>query len=147
MPAFSRACLARKLAIVVVGSPATPLLKSRVRFCISAAHDRRDLDDALRILDDIGDQVFFATGNFATRAADDRAWWQVMVKYKSPSTRSWFSWSTTTNSDRTLDEPPKASTPAANKTRNRAKGCHKATFTKTRKLKKKGIRYVPVYDT
>ena len=32
MPAFSRACLARKLAIVVVGSPATPLLKS-IRAC------------------------------------------------------------------------------------------------------------------
>lgn len=55
--AFSRACIARKLAVVVVGAPATPLLKSRVRFCISAAHDKKDLEDALRILDRIGSDV------------------------------------------------------------------------------------------
>ena len=31
IPAFSRACLDRRLAVVVVGFPATPLIKSRVR--------------------------------------------------------------------------------------------------------------------
>ena len=33
---FSRACLKRGLATVVVGYPATPLLLSRARFCIAA---------------------------------------------------------------------------------------------------------------
>lgn len=36
-----------QLAVVVVGFPATPLLLSRCRFCISAGHTREDLDDAL----------------------------------------------------------------------------------------------------
>jgi len=45
--AFSRECLKRGLAVVVVGFPATPLVLSRARFCISAAHSREDLDDAL----------------------------------------------------------------------------------------------------
>tara|TARA_Y100000389_G_scaffold72676_1_gene69459 strand:- start:737 stop:1102 length:366 start_codon:yes stop_codon:yes gene_type:complete len=121
MPAFSRACLARKLAIVVVGSPATPLLKSRVRFCISAAHDRRDLEDALRILDDIGDEV--------------------MVKYKSPSAWRWFPWLTWTRSDRTLDEVSNAKVPVVINHRKRVRA------TQKHQLKNRGTRYVPVYDT
>jgi serine palmitoyltransferase len=42
MPAFSRECLERNIAIVVVGYPATPLLLPRVRFCLSSAHTRED---------------------------------------------------------------------------------------------------------
>lgn len=57
MPAFSRECLVRKLAVVVVGFPATPLIKSRVRFCISAAHTEEDLIAALRVVDQVADQV------------------------------------------------------------------------------------------
>jgi hypothetical protein len=38
------------LAVVVVGYPATPLLLSRIRFCVSAAHTRVDLDFALNEL-------------------------------------------------------------------------------------------------
>ena len=56
IPAFSRACLARKLAVVVVGYPATPLLKSRIRFCISAAHDEDDLRSALAIIKQVADE-------------------------------------------------------------------------------------------
>lgn len=55
--AFSRMCLQRKLAVVVVGAPATPLLKARVRFCISAAHEMNDLKASLKILDQIGSEV------------------------------------------------------------------------------------------
>jgi len=51
--AFSRECLARDLAVVVVGFPATPLVLSRARFCISAGHSRADLADALRKIDDV----------------------------------------------------------------------------------------------
>ena len=57
IPAFSRECLLRKLAVVVVGFPATPLIKSRVRFCISAAHTEDDLISALRVVDQVADQV------------------------------------------------------------------------------------------
>lgn len=57
IPAFSRECLERKLAVVVVGFPATPLIKARVRFCISAAHTEEDLIAALKIVDDVADRV------------------------------------------------------------------------------------------
>merc|ERR1711871_1796011 len=42
--AFSRECLKRGLAVVVVGFPATSVILSRVRFCISAGHSRAALD-------------------------------------------------------------------------------------------------------
>merc|ERR1711865_1220832 len=45
--AFSRECYKRKLAVVVVGFPATPLVLSRARFCISAGHKKADLEKAL----------------------------------------------------------------------------------------------------
>jgi serine palmitoyltransferase len=53
--AFSRECLKRKLAVVVVGFPAAPLLLSRTRICISAAHTREQLDDALEKISEVGD--------------------------------------------------------------------------------------------
>ncbi|KAA0196219.1 Serine palmitoyltransferase long chain base [Fasciolopsis buskii] len=42
--AFSRKCLQLGLGTVIVGFPATSLLLSRVRFCISSAHTREILD-------------------------------------------------------------------------------------------------------
>jgi serine palmitoyltransferase len=53
--AFSRECLKRGLAVVVVGFPAVPILMSRARFCISAGHTREELDRALAEIDDIAD--------------------------------------------------------------------------------------------
>lgn len=53
--AFSRECLKRGLAVVVVGFPAVPILMSRARFCISAGHTREELDRALKELDEITD--------------------------------------------------------------------------------------------
>lgn len=53
--AFSRECLKRGLAVVVVGFPAVPILMSRARFCISAGHTREDLDRALAEIDEIAD--------------------------------------------------------------------------------------------
>ena len=38
---------ARNIAVVIVGFPATPLLLSRARLCISAAHSREHLEVAL----------------------------------------------------------------------------------------------------
>ncbi|KAJ1961702.1 serine palmitoyltransferase component [Dipsacomyces acuminosporus] len=55
IPAFSRECLKRKIAVVVVSYPATPIITGRVRFCISASHTREDLDYALEQISEIGD--------------------------------------------------------------------------------------------
>lgn len=53
--AFSRECYARGLAVVVVGFPATPMMTSRARFCISAAHTREELDLALEKIEEVCD--------------------------------------------------------------------------------------------
>uniref|UniRef100_K3X406 serine C-palmitoyltransferase n=1 Tax=Globisporangium ultimum (strain ATCC 200006 / CBS 805.95 / DAOM BR144) TaxID=431595 RepID=K3X406_GLOUD len=52
---YSRECLKRNLAVVTVGFPATPLLLARVRFCVSAAHTRADLDEALKVLEEVSE--------------------------------------------------------------------------------------------
>jgi len=54
---LSRECLKRKIAVVVVGYPATSLLSCRVRFCLSASHTIEDLDWAINELDDLGDRL------------------------------------------------------------------------------------------
>lgn len=51
--AFSRECLKRGLAIVVVGFPATSVILSRARFCISAGHTRADLEFAVKVIDEV----------------------------------------------------------------------------------------------
>ncbi|KAI8137261.1 pyridoxal phosphate-dependent transferase [Fennellomyces sp. T-0311] len=53
--AFSREMLKRGVAICVVGYPATPIISSRARFCVSAAHTREDLDHALKLISEVGD--------------------------------------------------------------------------------------------
>lgn len=53
--AFSREMKKRDVAVVVVGFPATPILESRARFCISASHTRADLERALVAIDEVGD--------------------------------------------------------------------------------------------
>jgi serine palmitoyltransferase len=64
MPAFSHEMLRRKIAVVVVGYPATPLVTSRARFCVSASHNKDDLDRLLMACDEIGDilQLKFSSG-------------------------------------------------------------------------------------
>lgn len=57
MPAFSRMMLERKIAVVVVGYPATPLTSSRVRLCVSASLTKEDLDHLLREIDEVGDDL------------------------------------------------------------------------------------------
>jgi len=54
---FSRECLDLGLAVVIVGFPATPLLMSRVRFCISASHKKEDLQNALDKIGILGDRL------------------------------------------------------------------------------------------
>ena len=58
MAAFSRECLKRDIAVVVVGFPATPLVKARARFCLSAGHTRQDLDKALAAIEEVVDLLW-----------------------------------------------------------------------------------------
>ncbi|PVV01624.1 hypothetical protein BB560_003949 [Smittium megazygosporum] len=53
--AFSHECRRRKIAVVVVSYPATPIISGRVRFCLSASHSRKDIEYALECIDEIGD--------------------------------------------------------------------------------------------
>jgi serine palmitoyltransferase len=64
MPAFSHEMLRRKISVVIVGYPATPLISSRARFCVSAAHNKDDMDRLLAACDEIGNilQLKFSTG-------------------------------------------------------------------------------------
>ena len=64
MPAFSREMLRRKISVVVVGYPATPLVTSRARICVSAAHTKDDLDRFLAACDEVGGvlQLKFSSG-------------------------------------------------------------------------------------
>lgn len=55
IPAFSRELLKRGIAVCVVGYPATPIISSRARFCLSAAHTRADIDHALDTISEVGD--------------------------------------------------------------------------------------------
>ncbi|KAL4880109.1 pyridoxal phosphate-dependent transferase [Aspergillus karnatakaensis] len=64
MSAFSREMLRRKISVVVVTYPATPLELSRARFCVSAAHTKDDLDRVLKACDEVGEalQLKFSSG-------------------------------------------------------------------------------------
>ncbi|KAK3066584.1 serine palmitoyltransferase component, partial [Teratosphaeriaceae sp. CCFEE 6253] len=70
IPAFSRELLKRKISVVVVGYPATPLISSRVRYCVSAAHTKEDLDRLLAACDQAGEvlQLKFSSGIAGGRA-------------------------------------------------------------------------------
>ncbi|WVW80222.1 hypothetical protein I302_102200 [Kwoniella bestiolae CBS 10118] len=60
MPWFSQLMLDRlgpdrtPVVVVVVAYPATPLITSRVRFCLSASHTKNDIDLILRACDEVG---------------------------------------------------------------------------------------------
>lgn len=64
MPSFSRMMLDHGVAVVIVGYPATDIISSRIRFCMSAALTKEDIDKILAICADIGDklQLRFSTG-------------------------------------------------------------------------------------
>lgn len=50
---LDRACRP-PIVVVVVAYPATPLISSRVRFCVSAAHTVEDMQNVMRATDEIG---------------------------------------------------------------------------------------------
>ncbi|KAL1922662.1 uncharacterized protein VTP21DRAFT_10201 [Calcarisporiella thermophila] len=67
IPAFSRELLKRGVAVVVVGYPATPIITSRARFCISASHTRKDLEFALEKISEVGDLLMLKISNHRAR--------------------------------------------------------------------------------
>lgn len=55
---FSRLMLERyAIVVVIVGYPATSLVSGRVRFCVSAAHTKQDIDQVLIATDEIGEAL------------------------------------------------------------------------------------------
>ncbi|RKP39229.1 pyridoxal phosphate-dependent transferase [Dimargaris cristalligena] len=62
IPAFSRECLKRGISVVVVSYPATPIITSRVRFCLSASHTKEDMDYALEQIEIIGRRLKLKLG-------------------------------------------------------------------------------------
>jgi len=61
---FSRMMRTRAtpIVVVVVAYPATALVTSRVRFCLSAAHTKHDMDTVLAACDEIGDLLDLKQG-------------------------------------------------------------------------------------
>lgn len=47
----------KNIAVVGVGFPATPIMKGRIRFCLSAAHTKEQLDYALKVIDQMSDNL------------------------------------------------------------------------------------------
>ncbi|KAF4624149.1 hypothetical protein G7Y89_g14024 [Cudoniella acicularis] len=64
LPAFSREMLKRGISVVIAGYPATPLLTARVRLCVSASHNKEDMDRVLRACNEISEllDLKFSTG-------------------------------------------------------------------------------------
>lgn len=55
--AFVKGALEMGVAAVGAGFPATPLIESRVRFCLSASHTQQMLDQALHVTSVLGDRI------------------------------------------------------------------------------------------
>lgn len=64
MPAVSRMLYSMKIAVVIVGYPATPITTARVRLCVSSALTKEDLDYVLAKFSEIGDMLYlkFSSG-------------------------------------------------------------------------------------
>lgn len=74
MCVFSRMMLERKtpIVVVVVAYPATALVTSRVRFCMSASHTKDDVDCLLRACDEVGDVLDLKHGGEKDRWTVDQ---------------------------------------------------------------------------
>ncbi|KAM7352795.1 serine palmitoyltransferase long chain base subunit [Cochliomyia hominivorax] len=55
--AVVRTLTTRHIAVVGVGFPATPIMEGRIRYCLSAAHTKEQLDYALDVIDEISDNL------------------------------------------------------------------------------------------
>ena len=55
--AVIRTLTTRHIAVVGVGFPATAIMEGRIRYCLSAAHTKEQLDYALEVIDEVSDQL------------------------------------------------------------------------------------------
>lgn len=55
--AVVRVLTTRKIAAVGVGFPATPIMAGRIRFCLSAAHTKEQLDYALDTINEVSNDL------------------------------------------------------------------------------------------
>lgn len=55
--AVIRTLTTRHVAVVGAGFPATPIMEGRIRFCLSAAHTKEQLDYALDVIDDVSENL------------------------------------------------------------------------------------------
>lgn len=55
--AVVRVLTTRKIAAVGVGFPATPIMAGRIRFCLSAAHTKEQLDYALDVIEEVSEDL------------------------------------------------------------------------------------------
>ncbi|XP_063240412.1 serine palmitoyltransferase 2 [Bacillus rossius redtenbacheri] len=55
--AVVRTLTSKNIATVGVGFPATPLMEGRIRFCLSAAHTKEQLEKALNVIEEIADTL------------------------------------------------------------------------------------------
>lgn len=64
MPAISRMLYDMKIAVVIVGYPATPIATARMRLCVSSALTKEDLDYVLTKFSEVGDLLYlkFSSG-------------------------------------------------------------------------------------
>lgn len=77
MPAFSRMMLQRRIAVVVVAYPATPLIESRVRFCMSASLTKEDIDYLLRHVSEVGDKLNLKSNSGKSSYDGKRQRWDI----------------------------------------------------------------------
>lgn len=63
MPAISRMLYDMKIAVVIVGYPATPITTARVRLCVSSALTKEDLDYVLTKFSEVGDSLYLKTSS------------------------------------------------------------------------------------
>ncbi|QPG76857.1 hypothetical protein FOA43_004251 [Brettanomyces nanus] len=63
MPAASRMFLKYGVAVVIVGYPATALISSRIRLCVSSALTKEDIDKILAISNLVGDKMCLKFGS------------------------------------------------------------------------------------
>lgn len=73
MPAISRKLYSMKIAVVIVGYPATPITTSRVRLCMSSALTKEDLDYVLRQFDEVGDEIFLKISSGIAGGSRDKS--------------------------------------------------------------------------
>ena len=70
LSAFSREMLKRHIATVVVGYPATPVVGSRARICLSSAHTKEMLDALLLALADVGSLIKIRNSAYPTSVSE-----------------------------------------------------------------------------